>query len=59
MKVYDNDNLESTIEAIYEHGRYTLEINGHFYCTCESMAEVNEEVIDIVQLMGLSFFRHV
>lgn len=35
------------IEIKHEYGRYTILINGEFYCTCENMAEVTEELISI------------
>jgi hypothetical protein len=57
MKVYDADGMVNTIEVIRERGIYTLEVNGHFYCTCESRAEVDEEIPGIMQAYGFSYFR--
>ena len=35
------------IEIRKEHGRYTIYIEDKFYCTCENMREVTEELISI------------
>ena len=32
------------IEIRKEHGRYTIYIEDKFYCTCENMKEVTEEL---------------
>lgn len=35
------------IEIKRDRGIYTIYIDEEFYCTCESMAEVTEELISI------------
>ena len=35
------------IEIIHERGVYTIYLDGDFWCTCENMAEVTEELISI------------
>lgn len=57
IKAYDADNLEHTIDIIKERDHYTVEVDHHFYCSCDSQKEVDAEIPAVIDLFGLSFVK--
>lgn len=59
IKAYDADNLEHTIDVIKERGHYTIEVDHHFYCSCDTLDEANEEIPAILSIYEYSLIRRM
>jgi hypothetical protein len=51
------DGCEHSIDIIKERGHYTVEVDGRFYCSCDTLSEVDEEIPAILNIYEYSLVR--
>jgi hypothetical protein len=57
MRVYDAQGREHTIDVIKERDHYTIEVNGHFFCSCDNNQEVNDEIPGIMSVYNFYYMK--
>ena len=59
MVVYDMQGCEHPIDIIKEREHYTIEVDGRFYCSCDTLDEANEEIPAILSIYEYSLTRRM
>lgn len=59
MVVYDECGLEHRIDYKKEREHYVVEVDHRFYCSCDNIKEVNEEIPAIMDACGFDYVRRI
>lgn len=59
ITVYDVNGYKHSIDVIKEREHYTIEVDGRFYCSCDTLDEANEEIPAILSVYEYSLIRRM
>jgi hypothetical protein len=52
IRAYDERDREHRIDVKKEREHYVVEVDGHFYCSCDSREEARAEIPAIMLVYG-------